>query len=139
MTPQEAKSRIRELFYELPDEDRRDLVTTLLDIGGYGPEELAQLVPVPVPGPAVVSLAPGTNQMTPDSDYSLTLVEFGSDKPQVIRFVRDTFNVPLLQAKRMVDSVPCLLFEALFEEEANRFKVELEKAGATVRVAKKPR
>ena len=72
----------------------------------------------------------GEPTMSEQAEYDICLVSHGEKKLDVIKVVRSLFQVPLRQAKDIVD-VGGVLKTALFDE-ATDIKSELESVGATV-------
>ena len=66
--------------------------------------------------------------------FDVMLKEFGSNKIQVIKAVRELTNLGLKEAKELVDGVPKPLKEGASKEEADAAKKKLEEAGATVEI-----
>ena len=56
----------------------------------------------------------------------------GSNKVGAIKAVRAITGLGLKEAKDMVESAPAVVKEAVSKEDAEKFKKELEEAGATV-------
>ncbi|WKX02672.1 50S ribosomal protein L7/L12 [Candidatus Mycoplasma mahonii] len=64
--------------------------------------------------------------------FNLVLKAMGGNKVAVIKAVKTITGVGLMDAKKMVESAPVTVKEALKEEEANTLKAQLEEAGAEV-------
>lgn len=64
--------------------------------------------------------------------YDVHMESFGEKKIQVIKAIRSLTGLGLKEAKAMVDGAPCMVKEGLEEEEANKYKTELEAAGASI-------
>ncbi len=60
------------------------------------------------------------------------LTEVGGQKVPVIKVVRAATGLGLKEAKAIVDDAPKAIKEGLDRDEAEKFKAELEEAGATV-------
>ena len=68
------------------------------------------------------------------TEFDVHLVSFGEKKIQVIKAVRSLTSLGLKEAKALVDGAPCLVKDALPEDEANKYKTDLEAAGTTVEI-----
>ena len=66
------------------------------------------------------------------SVFDVVLIDFGSNKIQVIKEVRSLTSLGLKEAKDLVDSVPKPVKTGLPKEEAEEMKKKLEAAGAKV-------
>jgi large subunit ribosomal protein L7/L12 len=62
----------------------------------------------------------------------VVLAEVGGQKVPVIKVVRSATGLGLKEAKALVDEAPKAIKEGVDREEADKLKVELEEAGATV-------
>ena len=68
------------------------------------------------------------------TEFDVHLENFGAKKIGVIKVVRAATALGLKEAKDLVESVPTKVKEGLTKEDAEKFKAELEKAGATVSI-----
>jgi large subunit ribosomal protein L7/L12 len=66
------------------------------------------------------------------TEFSVILVEAGSNKIGAIKEVRAITALGLKEAKELVESAPKPVKEGVSKEEANKVKEQLEKAGAKV-------
>lgn len=64
--------------------------------------------------------------------YTIVLSEIGSNKIAVIKEIRAITTLGLKEAKDLVESAPKPIKEGASKEEAEKIKVQLEKAGAKV-------
>ena len=67
--------------------------------------------------------------------FDVVLTEVGDKKIQVIKEVRSLTNLGLKDAKDLVDGAPKAVLEGASKEDAERAKVALEAAGATVELS----
>ncbi len=86
---------------------------------------------------AVAAAAPagggGTEAVAEEQDeFDVVLVAAGDKKIQVIKEVRTLTNLGLKEAKDLVDGAPKTVLEKVSKEDAEKAKVALEGAGATV-------
>lgn len=66
------------------------------------------------------------------TEFTLVLAASGDNKIGVIKEIRAITNLGLKEAKDLVEGAPKTVKEGLSKEDANKFKVQLEKAGAKV-------
>lgn len=79
--------------------------------------------------PAAGGAAAAAEEQT---EFDVVLASFGANKVSVIKAVRGITGLGLKEAKDMVEGAPQVVKEAASKEEADKFKKELEEAGATV-------
>ncbi len=80
-------------------------------------------------GPAAAA-APVEEQ----TEFTVVLKASGEKKVEVIKAVRAITGLGLKEAKDLVEGAPQTVKEAVSKDEAEKFKKELEAAGATVEV-----
>lgn len=68
------------------------------------------------------------------TEFNVILKDFGANKINVIRAVRELTGLGLKESKDMVEAAPTAVKEAISKEEAASSKEKLEAAGATVEV-----
>lgn len=66
------------------------------------------------------------------SEFKVILKDMGPDKIKTIKALREVINLPLGDAKKLVESAPATIVEAMPKEEAKKLKEKLEAAGAKV-------
>ena len=81
-------------------------------------------------GPALADAAPAEEQ----TEFDVILADMGANKIAVIKAVRAITGLGLKDAKELVESAPKPVKEAVSKEDADKFKAELEEAGAKVEV-----
>ena len=64
--------------------------------------------------------------------YDVLLKEVGEQKVNVIKTIKDLTEMPLGEAKNIVESAPKNIKEGLPKEEAQTMKTKLEEVGATI-------
>jgi large subunit ribosomal protein L7/L12 len=79
-------------------------------------------------GPAAGGAAAAEEQ----TEFDVVLAAAGSNKVSTIKAVRAITGLGLKEAKDMTESAPQVLKEGVSKEEAEKFKKDLEAAGATV-------
>ena len=94
--------------------------------------------------PMAVAAAPAAGVVTDDApsagadeqtEFTITLSDFGANKINVIKAVREVTDLGLREAKELVESAPSRVKEGVNKEEADTIKGKLEEAGASVQVA----
>lgn len=68
-------------------------------------------------------------------EFTVTLQDFGANKINVIKVVRELTNLGLREAKELVESAPAAIRENISKDDAEDTKKKLEEAGATITVA----
>ena len=68
------------------------------------------------------------------TEFDVILTDMGGTKIAVIKAVRSITGLGLKDAKDMVESAPKAIKEAVSKDDAEKFKAELEAAGASVEV-----
>ncbi|HPF74895.1 MAG: 50S ribosomal protein L7/L12 [Lysobacteraceae bacterium] len=76
--------------------------------------------------------AAGAAAAEEQTEFNVVLASAGSNKVGAIKAVRAITGLGLKEAKDMVESAPAVVKEAVSKEDAEKFKKELEEAGATV-------
>lgn len=66
------------------------------------------------------------------TEFDVELTEFGANKLNVIKAVREITSLGLKDAKDLVEAAPKIVKEAVGKEEAEEIKKKLEEAGAKV-------
>ena len=83
--------------------------------------------PVAAAGPAVAAAA-----VEEQTEFNVILKAVGEKKVEVIKAVRAITGLGLKEAKDLVEGAPQTVKEAVSKEDSEKFKKELEAAGATV-------
>ena len=81
---------------------------------------------VGMPGPAV------EEEEAEQSEFTVVLKDNGAKKIQVIKAIRSLTQMDLKASKGLTETLPSTIKEGLSKEDAERFKSQLEEAGATV-------
>jgi large subunit ribosomal protein L7/L12 len=81
-------------------------------------------------GPAAAPAAP-TEEKT---EFTVTLKDFGANKINVIKAVRELTGLGLKEAKDLVEAAPKPVKEGVSKEEAEAAAAKLREAGATVEI-----
>ena len=80
--------------------------------------------------PAAAGAAPAAEQ----TEFTVTLLEAGAKKIEVIKAVRELTQLGLKEAKDLVDGAPKTVKEGVSKADSETFKKKLEDAGAKVEV-----
>ncbi|MGI9471306.1 MAG: 50S ribosomal protein L7/L12 [Rubripirellula sp.] len=86
-------------------------------------------------GGAVVMAAGGGDAGAAEeeqTEFDVVLTGFGDKKLNVVKVVKNLTGASLMEAKKMVESVPATLKEAISKEDAEKVKAEVEEAGGSV-------
>ena len=66
------------------------------------------------------------------TEFDVILAEVGAEKIKVIKVVREITGLGLKEAKDAVEGAPTTLKEGIGKEDAEKYKAQLEEAGAKV-------
>ena len=83
---------------------------------------------------AAAAAGGGAAEAEEKTEFDVVLEGFGEKKIGVIKVVRAATSLGLKEAKELVESAPAKVKEGLSKEDAEKFKTELEEAGATVSI-----
>lgn len=92
--------------------------------------------PVAVAAAAAAAAAPaaGDDAAEEKTEFTVVLANFGANKINVIKVVREITGLGLKDAKDLVEGAPKPLKENTSKEDAEAIKAKLEEAGATVEI-----
>ena len=76
--------------------------------------------------------APGAAPVEEKTEFTVVLTAIGEKKIEVIKEVRALTGLGLKEAKDLVEGAPKPVKEGVSKEEAEKVKIQLEKAGAKV-------
>jgi large subunit ribosomal protein L7/L12 len=66
------------------------------------------------------------------TEFNLVMTDFGANKINVIKAIREITGLGLKEAKDMTEAVPAVVKEGISKADAEKFKKSLEEAGAKV-------
>jgi large subunit ribosomal protein L7/L12 len=66
------------------------------------------------------------------TEFDVVLTGFGDKKLNVVKVVKNITGASLMDAKKLVESAPATLKQAVPKAEAEKLKAELEEAGASI-------
>ena len=111
--------------------DLADLVKAIEEEFGVSAAPVAVAAPMGV----VMDDAPAGAAEEEQTEFTITLNDFGPTKINVIKAVREVTDLGLREAKELVESAPTRVREGVSKDEAESIKSKLEGAGATVQVS----
>lgn len=125
----ERIDKVLDLIKEMTILELRDLNQRLQDEFG-----ITAAAPVAAAAPAA---APGAPAAAPEAEeekteWTVRLKDFGANKINVIKAIRQVTTLGLKEAKDLVESAPATVKEAIPKAEAETVVKKLEEAGATV-------
>jgi large subunit ribosomal protein L7/L12 len=106
-----------------------ELTKALQDMWG-----VSAAVPVAAAGPAATGPAAAAEPVEEQTEFDVVLTDFGANKINVIKVVRELTSLGLKEAKDLVESAPKAIKEGLAKAEADTVAGKLREAGATVDV-----
>jgi large subunit ribosomal protein L7/L12 len=101
-------------------------------------EQFGVSAAVPMAAAPVAAAAAGGDAGDGDeaqTEFTVTLTDFGANKVNVIKAVREVTTLGLKEAKDLVEAAPQTIREGINKDESDEIKAKLEAAGATVTVA----
>jgi len=125
----ERVDKVLDIIKEMTILELRDLNQRLQDEFG-----ITAAAPVAAAAPAA---APGAPAAAPEAEeekteWTVRLKDFGANKINVIKAIRQVTTLGLKEAKDLVESAPATVKEAVPKAEAETVVKKLEEAGATV-------
>jgi large subunit ribosomal protein L7/L12 len=78
--------------------------------------------------------APAAAQEEEKTEFTVMLVDVGTQKINVIKAVKNATGLGLTEAKALVESAPKAVKEGIIKADAEKLKAELEAAGAKVEI-----
>ncbi len=125
----ERVDKVLDIIKEMTILELRDLNQRLQDEFG-----ITAAAPVAAAAPAA---APGAPAAAPEAEeekteWTVRLKDFGANKINVIKAIRQVTTLGLKEAKDLVESAPATVKEAIPKAEAETVVKKLEEAGATV-------
>lgn len=100
----------------------------------FGITAAAPVAVAAVPGAAAPAGAPTAAPEEEKTEFNVILKDFGANKINVIKAVREVTTLGLKEAKDLVEGAPQPVKEGVSKEEAEAVKKKLEEAGATVEI-----
>jgi large subunit ribosomal protein L7/L12 len=108
-------------------------ILELRDLNSAIEEEFGVTAAAPVAMAAAAAPADGGGAAAEEqSEFTVVLQDFGANKINVIKAVRELTSLGLKDAKDLVEAAPKPIKEGVAKDEADDAKAKLEEAGATV-------
>jgi len=128
----ERVDQVLDIIKEMTILELRDLNQRIQDEFG-----ITAAVPVAAAAPAAAgAAAPGAPAAAEaeeeKTEWTVTLKDFGANKINVIKAIRQVTTLGLKEAKDLVESAPAAVKEGVPKSEAETVVKKLEEAGATV-------
>ena len=125
-----SKEDILESISNMSVMDVVELVEAMEEKFGVSAASVAAAAPAAAPAGAAPADA-----AEEQSEFTIKMSSFGSNKVAVIKVVRAVTGLGLKDAKDMVEGAPVTVKEGASKEEAEEAKKQLEEAGATVELS----
>lgn len=98
-------------------------------------EEFGVSAAAPVAVAAAPAVGDGGGAAEEQTEFTVTLQDFGPNKINVIKAVRELTSLGLREAKDLVEAAPTPVREGVSKDDAEEVKKKLEEVGATVVVS----
>ncbi len=122
----ERVDQVLDIIKEMTILELRDLNKRLQDEFG-----ITAAAPVATAAPAAPAAAPAAEEEE-KTEWMVTLKDFGANKINVIKAIREVTTLGLKEAKDLVEGAPATVKEGIPKGEAETVVKKLEDAGATV-------
>jgi large subunit ribosomal protein L7/L12 len=125
----ERVDQVLDIIKEMTILELRDLNKRLQDEFG-----ITAAAPVAVAAPAGAAGAPAAAPEAEEekTEWTVALKDFGANKINVIKAIREVTPLGLKEAKELVESAPATVKEGVPKSEAETIVKKLQEAGATV-------
>jgi large subunit ribosomal protein L7/L12 len=122
--------QVFDLIKEMTVLELRDLNKRLQDEFGISAAPVA-MAAAPAAGSPAAAAAPAVEEEE-QTEFTVVLKDFGANKINVIKAVREVTTLGLKEAKDLVEGVPANVKEGIPKTEAENVVKKLQEAGATV-------
>ena len=112
--------------------DLSELVKALEEEFGVTAAAPVAVATAAAPGAQAAEEGPAEEEQT---EFNVVLQDFGANKINVIKAVREVTTLGLKEAKDLVESAPVAVKEDIGKDDAAEAKKKLEEAGATVELS----
>jgi large subunit ribosomal protein L7/L12 len=127
----ERVDKVLDLIKEMTILELRDLNQRLQDeFGITAAAPVAAAAPAAAGAPAAPAAAPEAEEEK--TEWMVTLKDFGANKINVIKAIREVTTLGLKEAKDLVEGAPATVKEGVPKAEAETVVKKLQEAGATV-------
>jgi large subunit ribosomal protein L7/L12 len=116
---------------EILDAIAQKTVLEIVDLISAFEEKFGVSAAAPVAAAAAAAPAAVVEEQT---EFDVVLTSFGANKVNVIKVVREITGLGLKEAKDAVEGVPSNIKEAVSKADADKYKKQLEDAGAAVTI-----
>ena len=123
--------QVFDLIKDMTILELRDLNKRLQDEFGISAAPVA-VAAAPVAAGAPAAGAPAPAEEEEKTEFTVVLKDFGANKINVIKAVREVTTLGLKEAKDLVEGVPASVKEGIPKSEAENIVKKLQEAGATV-------
>jgi large subunit ribosomal protein L7/L12 len=128
----ERVQQVLDIIKEMTILELRDLNKQIEEVFGVTAAAPAMMMAaMPAGGGGAAAAAPVEEEKT---EFNVVLKDFGANKINVIKAVRELTSLGLKEAKDLVEAAPTNVKEGLSKEDAEAAKAKLVEAGATVDV-----
>jgi len=133
--PSERVNQVLDIIKEMTILELRDLNKAIEETFGVtaaAPVMMAgAMAGAPAAGGAAAPAAPPEEEQT---EFTVVLKDFGANKINVIKAVREITSLGLKEAKDLVEAAPTNVKEGVSKADAEAMRAKLADAGATVEV-----
>ena len=123
--------QVFDLIKDMTVLELRDLNKRLQDEFGISAAPVA-MAAAPTAAGASTAAAPAAVEEEEQTEFTVVLKDFGANKINVIKAVREVTTLGLKEAKDLVEGVPANVKEGIPKSEAENIVKKLQEAGATV-------
>jgi large subunit ribosomal protein L7/L12 len=123
--------QVFDIIKEMTILELRDLNKRLQDEFGISAAPVAVAAPAAAAGAGAAATAPAAEEEE-QTEFTVVLKDFGANKINVIKAVREVTTLGLKEAKDLVEGVPANVKEGVPKSEAENIVKKLQEAGATV-------
>lgn len=126
----ERVSQVLDIIKEMTILELRDLNKEIEEVFGVTAAAPMMMAAPGGGGAAAVAAAPEEEQ----TEFTVVLKDFGANKINVIKAVREITSLGLKEAKDLVEAAPTNVREGVSKADADSIRAKLADAGATVEV-----
>ena len=133
--PSERVSQVLDVIKEMTILELRELNKAIEET--FGVTAAAPMMMGAMPGMGAAAggaAAPAAPPEEEQTEFTVVLRDFGANKINVIKAVREITNLGLKEAKDLVEAAPTNVKEGISKEDAESIRAKLADAGATVEV-----
>jgi large subunit ribosomal protein L7/L12 len=128
----ERVEQVLDLIKEMTILELRDLNKRLQDEFGITAASVAIAAPTAAATAAAGAPTVAAEAEEEKTEWTVTLKDFGANKINVIKSIREVTTLGLKEAKDLVESAPATVKEGIPKSEAETIVKKLQEAGATV-------